>query len=95
MEICPKCGLPKEACVCEIIAKTEQKIKVTPVKKRYGKISTVISGIDPKGVDFPIRRRYVMVFPSGGSPEFGIRRAEEAEHRGGERPGDVERPGVV
>ena len=51
MEICPKCGLPKEACVCEIIAKTEQKIKVTPVKKRYGKISTVISGIDPKGVD--------------------------------------------
>jgi len=51
MEICPKCGLPKEACVCETIAKTKQKIKVTPVKRKYGKISTVISGIDPKDID--------------------------------------------
>jgi len=51
MEICPKCGLPKEACVCEVIAKTAQKIKVVPVKKRYGKMATVISGIDPKMID--------------------------------------------
>ncbi|MBS3090530.1 stress response translation initiation inhibitor YciH [Candidatus Pacearchaeota archaeon] len=47
MDICPKCGLPKEACVCEGIVKTEQKIKIDIVKKRYGKISTVITGIDP------------------------------------------------
>jgi translation initiation factor 1 len=47
MDICPKCGLPKEACVCEGIAKTEQNIKISIVKKRYGKISTIISGIDP------------------------------------------------
>ncbi len=51
MEICPKCGLPKEACVCEVIAKTKQNIKVTGIKKRYGKISTVIKGIDPKAID--------------------------------------------
>jgi len=51
MDICPKCGLPKEACVCETIAKTKQKIKITPIKKKYGKISTVISGIDPKSID--------------------------------------------
>ena len=51
MEICPKCGLPKEACVCETIAKTKQKIKVTTIKKKYGKLSTVISGIDPKDID--------------------------------------------
>ena len=51
MEICPKCGLPKEACVCETIAKTKQKIKITPIKKKYGKISTIISGIDPKSID--------------------------------------------
>lgn len=51
MEICPKCGLPKEACVCETIAKTKQKIKVSAVKKRYGKIVTVIKGIDSKAVN--------------------------------------------
>jgi len=51
MEICPKCGLPKEACVCETIAKTKQKIKISPIKKKYGKISTVISGIDPRAID--------------------------------------------
>ena len=51
MEICPKCGLPKEACVCEEIAKSEQKIRVELVKKRYGKMVTMIVGIDPKSVD--------------------------------------------
>lgn len=51
MEICPKCGLPKEACVCEEIAKEKQKIKVYTEKKRYGKIVTMIKGIDSKSVD--------------------------------------------
>ena len=45
MEICPKCGLPKEACVCESIAKAEQRITVTTEKRRYGKVSTIISGL--------------------------------------------------
>ena len=50
MEICPKCGLPKEACVCEQIAKSSQKINVTTDKKRYGKIVTVVTGFGD-GVD--------------------------------------------
>lgn len=50
MEICPKCGLPKQACVCEQIAKSSQKIRVTTDKKRYGKIVTIISGFD-SGMD--------------------------------------------
>ena len=45
MDICPKCGLPLEACVCKEIAKTEQRIKVTSEKRRYGKITTMISGL--------------------------------------------------
>lgn len=45
MDICPKCGLPLEACVCEEIAKQEQKITVTTEKKRYGKIVTTVSGL--------------------------------------------------
>ncbi len=46
MEICPKCGLPEQACVCEQIVKSSQKIKVTTDKKRYGKVVTVVSGFD-------------------------------------------------
>jgi len=54
MEICPKCGLPKQACVCEQIAKSSQKIRIATDKKRYGKIVTVVTGfeggVDVKGV---------------------------------------------
>jgi translation initiation factor 1 len=50
MEICPKCGLPQQACVCEQIVKSSQRIKVTTDKKRYGKIVTVVSGFD-SGID--------------------------------------------
>ena len=50
MEICPKCGLPKEACVCEQIVKSSEKIKVGTDRKRYGKIVTVITGFG-KGID--------------------------------------------
>jgi translation initiation factor 1 len=46
MDICPKCGLPKEACVCEDIAKTEQNIKIDVVKRKFGKIITLITGFD-------------------------------------------------
>ena len=46
MEICPKCGLPTPACVCEQIGKSSQRIRVANDKKRYGKIVTVVSGFD-------------------------------------------------
>ncbi|MCD6590422.1 MAG: stress response translation initiation inhibitor YciH [Candidatus Aenigmarchaeota archaeon] len=49
-EICPKCGLPKDLCICETIAKEEEKIRVSSVKKRYGKAVTIIEGIS-KDVD--------------------------------------------
>lgn len=51
MEVCPKCGLPKEACVCETLAKEKQRIKVSLEKKRYGKLSTIIEGIADKNID--------------------------------------------
>ena len=46
MEVCPKCGLPMQACVCEQIVKSSQKIKITTDKKKFGKIVTIISGFE-------------------------------------------------
>ena len=50
MDICPTCGLPSQACVCDQIAKTQQQISVRTEKRRFGKVSTIISGFDD-GID--------------------------------------------
>ena len=49
--ICNKCGLPQELCVCESISKEAQKIKVYTMKRRFGKLSTIITGLDEKSID--------------------------------------------
>lgn len=46
MDVCPKCGLPKQACVCEEIAKSEQRIKIEAEKRRFGKYITLVKGIE-------------------------------------------------
>ncbi len=50
-DICKVCGLPKEICVCEKIAREGQEIKITTEKRRYGKMVTVISGINASDID--------------------------------------------
>ncbi len=49
--ICPKCGLPKELCVCEEIAKEQQKIEISVDKRRYGKMMTIVEGINSSDLD--------------------------------------------
>lgn len=44
-EICSKCGLPKSLCVCKVIEKEVQKIRVFLEKRRFGKQATIIEGI--------------------------------------------------
>ncbi|MBU1136439.1 MAG: translation initiation factor [Nanoarchaeota archaeon] len=44
MNICPKCGLPQQACICEEIVKSEQRIAVNVDKRKFGKLITIISG---------------------------------------------------
>jgi translation initiation factor 1 len=50
-EVCSVCGLPKEICACETIAKEQQKIHVRLEKKRFGKVATVVEGIDEKQIN--------------------------------------------
>ena len=50
-DICDVCGLPKEICVCEDIAREQQKITITIDKRRYGKMMTIVYGIDSHDLD--------------------------------------------
>src|SRR3989304_8737596 len=70
MEICPKCGLPLQACVCEQIVKSAQKIKVTTDKKKFGKIVTIVTGFE--GVDIKkIAKALKNELACGGTLEGG------------------------
>ena len=50
-DICSKCGLPAEICVCEEIARETQQIRVFSVRRRYGKIVTIVEGINTSDID--------------------------------------------
>jgi len=71
-EVCPNCGLPKELCVCETIAKESQKIIVTTEKKAFGKINTVIRGIDEKEINLKeLAKKLKVEFACGGTVKEG------------------------
>ena len=48
---CAKCGLPEELCMCQAIAKEEQRIKVRIETRKWGREVTMIIGLNPKEVD--------------------------------------------
>jgi len=51
-DICPKCGLPLELCVCNVLDReTETKIRVYTKKAKFDKIVTVVEGISPEEID--------------------------------------------
>jgi len=49
--VCTTCGLVKELCVCETIAKESQKIKVYLEKKKFNKVYTIVEGVDQKEIN--------------------------------------------
>ncbi len=45
-DMCPKCGLPKELCVCDILDReTLKKIRVYTERKKFKKYVTVVEGL--------------------------------------------------
>lgn len=46
-DICPKCGLPKELCVCDVLDKeVESRIKVYTKKAKFNKVVTIVEGLN-------------------------------------------------
>ena len=71
--ICPKCGLKLELCVCESIAKESQVVTVKTVKRRFGKMTTLIEGIDNKAVNLKeLAKNLKEKLACGGTVKDGI-----------------------
>lgn len=71
-ETCPKCGLVKELCICETIAKESQRIKVRLEKRKFGKIYTIIEGIDSKDIDLKqVAKKLKTELACGGTAKKG------------------------
>jgi translation initiation factor 1 len=72
-ETCSTCGLPKELCVCETIAKENQKIEVAIVKKKFGKISTIVKGINQNEINLKeLASKLKSRFACGGTAKEGV-----------------------
>ncbi|HEV8361184.1 MAG TPA: stress response translation initiation inhibitor YciH [Candidatus Thermoplasmatota archaeon] len=49
--VCETCGLPKEICVCEEIAREQQRIQIYTAQRRYGKTVTIVDGMNSSDID--------------------------------------------
>jgi translation initiation factor 1 len=71
-EICPKCGMIKDLCACEILDKEEvRKIRVYVTKKKFRKLVTVIEGIDKNRIS-DAAKALKNTFACGGSAKEGV-----------------------
>jgi len=79
--ICSVCGLPEELCMCEQIAKEQQKIRILTDTRRYGKIVTVVEGIDATDIDLDdLARKLKTRCAAGGTAKEG-RIELQGEHK--------------
>jgi translation initiation factor 1 len=80
-EVCQVCGLPKDLCVCEEIAREKQRIRIYSTRRRFGKWMTVIEGIDDKDVDTrDLTKKLKAKLACGGTVKDG-RMEFQGDHR--------------
>lgn len=73
MEVCSVCGLPKDLCVCQTLAREEQQITIKVVKRRFGKLTTVIEGLDEKSIDLKgLTKSLKTKLACGGTSKNGV-----------------------
>jgi len=79
--ICTVCGLPKELCMCEEIAREQQQIKIYTDTRRYGKVVTVVEGFNSTDIDLvELARKLKNKCAAGGTSKDG-RIELQGEHK--------------
>lgn len=81
MAICATCGLPEEICICEEIAKETQRIRITSDKRRYGKVVTIVEGLESGDVDLDELARTLKTRVAAGGTVKNGRIELQGEHR--------------
>jgi len=72
-EICKVCGLPPDLCACEDIAKEQQKIRLSVVKRKYGKPVTLVEGIDTKQINIKeLAKKLKRTIACGGTVKVNV-----------------------
>jgi translation initiation factor 1 len=69
--VCNQCGLPQDLCVCEAIAREQQKITVKIEKRKFGKKYTIINGIKKEANVDEILKKLKSKFACGGTAKSG------------------------
>lgn len=80
MGVCNQCGLPQDLCVCEAIAREQQKIVVNVEKRKFGKKYTIIGGFKKEVNIGDIVKKLKSKFACGGTAKQG-KIALQGDHR--------------
>jgi len=73
MDVCKKCGLPKDFCVCESISREAQKIIVRLEQRRFKKNVTLVEGLNPRDVNIgDVTKKLKEKLACGGTDRSGV-----------------------
>lgn len=71
-DMCPKCGLPKELCVCDVLDReTNRRIKIYKEKKKFRKYMTVVSGLSGEEME-KTAKELKRILACGGTYKNGM-----------------------
>jgi len=70
-EICPKCGLPKEICVCDILDRRPIGRSRCTSRKKFRKYMTVVSGLSGEELE-KTAKELKKVLACGGTYKNGM-----------------------